>query len=471
MAFRSRVETLTQPIGQSAKTCFEKMMSTKETSVRAVQPIPIVAGAPIRFFDDRTSYIRDQLENNGDGTGRTIFRPKCIAIGPRFHGDKGLEHGEEIKRIAAWDFWECSDQPFSALYARVEAVVGETRASYSSSTASFSDEDFTTMMFIDGCFLLQLIVLHNIRDGGVLTDSDDLSSALHQVGITTFLEDIFVVENQIPWVVLQALMAIRPVQVINFIDTRIAIWFDKQSARPDHQHGIGRSANDYGPIHLLDLLCKRQIGHASPLTDEQIYTYGKLEVVVALTSVTELAEAGVNICPSDTPRFADVHFWWRWPVFGCLSLPPLIIRQRTMLLLLNMLAFELFYWDKRDNRSNVAAYFGILSTLMSTEEDLRQLRRKGIIQTTLSDKEVMKFFKKLEPHTCWNNAIITTHLLRATINNFFKRQRLWIDVHRFVYNNFKFLFAIGSFLSVSLSILKAILSLQGSSNAGPVAGH
>uniref|UniRef100_A0ACD5V8W0 Uncharacterized protein n=1 Tax=Avena sativa TaxID=4498 RepID=A0ACD5V8W0_AVESA len=350
MAFRSRVETLTQPIGQSAKTCFEKMMSTKETSVRAVQPIPIVAGAPIRFFDDRTSYIRDQLENNGDGTGRTIFRPKCIAIGPRFHGDKGLEHGEEIKRIAAWDFWECSDQPFSALYARVEAVVGETRASYSSSTASFSDEDFTTMMFIDGCFLLQLIVLHNIRDGGVLTDSDDLSSALHQVGITTFLEDIFVVENQIPWVVLQALMAIRPVQVINFIDTRIAIWFDKQSARPDHQHGIGRSANDYGPIHLLDLLCKRQIGHASPLTDEQIYTYGKLEVVVALTSVTELAEAGVNICPSDTPRFADVHFWWRWPVFGCLSLPPLIIRQRTMLLLLNMLAFELFYWDKRDNR-------------------------------------------------------------------------------------------------------------------------
>jgi hypothetical protein len=122
-------------------------------------------------------------------------------------------------------------------------------------------------------------------------------------------------------------------------------------------------------------------------------------------------------------------------------------------------------------RSNVSAYFGILSSLMSTEEDIRQLRRKGIIQTTLSDKEVIKFFKKLEPHTCGTNSAITVYLLLATVNNFFKRQRMWIAVHSFVYHNIKFIISIGSFLSVSLSILKAILNLQGSSNAGPIAGH
>jgi hypothetical protein len=121
-------------------------------------------------------------------------------------------------------------------------------------------------------------------------------------------------------------------------------------------------------------------------------------------------------------------------------------------------------------RNNVSAYFGILSLLISTVEDVRQLRRKGIIQTTLSDKEVMKFFKKLEPLTYGTNSA-TVHLLLATVNNFFKRQRMWITIHSFVYHNIKFIIAIGSFLSVSLSILKAILNLQGSSNAGPVKGH
>jgi hypothetical protein len=88
---------------------------------------------------------------------------------------------------------------------------------------------------------------------------------------------------------------------------------------------------------------------------------------------------------------------------------------------------------------------------MSTVEDVGQLRRKGIIQTTLSDKKVMKFFKKLEPHTCGTNSAITVYLLLVTVNNFFKRQRMWITIHSFVYHNIKFIIAIGSFLSVSTS--------------------
>jgi hypothetical protein len=80
------------------------MKSTKMVS-QAAQLTPTATGAPIRFFNEHTGYLRDQMEN-GDGAGQKIFRPKCVAIGPRFHGDKDLERGEEIKRLAAWDLWD-----------------------------------------------------------------------------------------------------------------------------------------------------------------------------------------------------------------------------------------------------------------------------------------------------------------------------------------------------------------------------
>jgi hypothetical protein len=110
------------------------MKSTKEIVSQATQLTPTAAGTPIRFFNEHTGYIRDQMENE-DGVGQKIFRPKCVAIGPRFHGDKDLERGEEIKRLAAWDLWECSDQPFSELYERVQAVVAVARASYRATQA------------------------------------------------------------------------------------------------------------------------------------------------------------------------------------------------------------------------------------------------------------------------------------------------------------------------------------------------
>jgi hypothetical protein len=98
------------------------MKSTKEMVSQATQLTPIATGAPIRFFNEHTGYIRDQMENE-DGVGQKIFRPKCVAIRPHFHREKDLERGEKINRLAAWDLWECSDQPFSELYRRVEVVV------------------------------------------------------------------------------------------------------------------------------------------------------------------------------------------------------------------------------------------------------------------------------------------------------------------------------------------------------------
>ncbi|EMS57543.1 hypothetical protein TRIUR3_26357 [Triticum urartu] len=477
MAFRARVETGSIPLGPSGKTCFDNIIkstkaATASTGEEKEKKKKKKAPTAIRFFDEYSCYVREELENKEDGSGsaasgRKIFNPTCVAVGPRFHGQDGLKRGEELKRMAARDFWEYSDQPFSALYAQVREVATAARGSYASASSfTFTDDEFTAMMFVDGCFLLQLIALqNNYVDGGMVpVDAAPTfeSSYLNQVGASTLLADIFMVENQIPWAVLHALMSIRPVQVMLFVDAHIASTVDVRSARPEPPPG---QPGDYGPIHLLDLLWKRHVGPAASLMTVDTYlTYKQLEVAT-LTSATELAEAGVDICPSSTTRFADISFGRRWQLFGRLSLPPFILDHTNVALLLNMLTFELFYWDNDHNRSNVAAYFGMLSALMIREEDVRQLRRKGIVVTTLSDKEVIKLFNKLGAHTNGRNAQASTYLTRANINDFFKRQRMWISIHRFIYNNLKFLIAIGSFLSVTLSILKAILALPAGSSS------
>jgi hypothetical protein len=66
---------------------------------------------------------------------------------------------------------------------------------------SFTDEELATMMFVDGCFLLQLMATIKRLDGGLFSASTlDFPSAVTEVGVTALTTDIFIVENQIPWV-------------------------------------------------------------------------------------------------------------------------------------------------------------------------------------------------------------------------------------------------------------------------------
>ena len=267
-----------------------------------------------------------------------------MAIGPRFRGQQGLNDGEELKHAAAYDFWHCTDVPFSVLYSRVEDVAAKARRSYASPIDdSITDEELAAMLFTDGCFLLQLIAIATDDGAGASFGSRYRVTEL----LPILLVDIFIVENQIPWIVLSALMSVRPVQVMRFIDMLVAGWFDKRVARPGH--AWGESADDCKPIHLLDLLYKQQTGQASTSL-----TLGDLsrfrQQVIPLASASELAEAGVQIRPSRTPRFADIHFQRRWLVFGRLLLPPLQLSTQTVPIIINMMAFELLYSQQLQGR-------------------------------------------------------------------------------------------------------------------------
>ena len=99
------------------------------------------------------------------------------------------------------------------------------------------------MLFTDGCFLLQLIAIATDDGAGASFGSRYRVTEL----LPILLVDIFIVENQIPWIVLSALMSVRPVQVMRFIDMLVAGWFDKRVARPGHAWGERRRLQAHPP--------------------------------------------------------------------------------------------------------------------------------------------------------------------------------------------------------------------------------
>ncbi|KAJ6870409.1 hypothetical protein NC652_036143 [Populus alba x Populus x berolinensis] len=87
------------------------------------------------------------------------------------------------------------------LYQEVEKVAGKVRGFYDKSLIEeISGEDFKKMMFIDGCFVVQFIHCVTSKD-------DDLHMRDQEVAVVK--RDLFLLENQLPYPVLDLLMNLR----------------------------------------------------------------------------------------------------------------------------------------------------------------------------------------------------------------------------------------------------------------------
>ena len=77
------------------------------------------------------------------------------------------------------------------------------------------DAEFAAMMFLDGCFLLQYMVA-----GGNVVDDTAAPVLQNRMTLSTgpsIQKDIFLLENQIPWLVLDALAEFMFVDVRGFV--------------------------------------------------------------------------------------------------------------------------------------------------------------------------------------------------------------------------------------------------------------
>ncbi|CAL4940395.1 unnamed protein product [Urochloa decumbens] len=412
--------------------------------------------AEFSMVDTKIHRFPRGLQRIGGDDDRYIM-PSVVAIGPYHHGTPHLQKMEEVKLAAAYQL--CWDSHFSTqhVYEKVLSVAGEARRCYDAddpSVAGLSDADFAAMLFLDGCFLLQYMV----PGGGtepVLENRMTLSTGL------SIQRDIFLLENQIPWLVLDALKEFMPsVDVRGFV-ARVQQEFHPGEGKAKVRRDRGLNDIDSGdgskPPHLLGLLWFTLVG--SMPAHVKNYT-GFVSSTLKSSSAVELAQIGVRLKASTEPWFGDMSVRRRHLVFGEMSLSPVFLNDITACWLVNIAAMEASTAGGANAESDgytVSSYMSMLAMLMDREEDVQRLRAKRLLYSTFSDKQALRFFKGLAQHLRFGNRYLA--ILEA-IHSYRRQGPVCIFVHRHLYNSYKAMTiaTLFSIVGVLVGIFKTMLS-------------
>lgn len=356
---------------------------------------------------------------------------------------------EEVKPAAAHYFCLKSGHLTEEVYGKIVSIAGEARGCYANGDADvacFSDAEFATMMFLDGCFLLQYM-------SGVL-NREESALLLNWMTLSTWpcmRRDIFLLENQLPWLVPEALMTFTYVPIYDFI---FSISFDFYASLVSELRLSKDEFQMYRPPHLLGLFRYYQIGAMPPEDQSSV----KRKYLALASSAIDLAEIGIKVTASKKRWFADMSIQ-KGSLTGELSLTPLFLNGHTASWLVNMAAFEACTSTRGQEFDGfvVSSYVSLLAMLMGKEEDVHELRAKHLLRSFFSDEEILHFFKGLTHH------MRVGHRYRDTLDkiSYYRRKRpVRTAVHKFLYNNFKTFVTLLSIAGVLVGIFKTLLSLK-----------
>ncbi|KAF7041224.1 hypothetical protein CFC21_051047 [Triticum aestivum] len=382
--------------------------------------------------------------------GRRYILPMAVSIGLYHHGSSSLHEMEKVKRVATHHFISYSGRSFEEMYAAVFSVIGAARSFYDTkdSKVDVGDAEFADMMFIDGCFLLQYMLM--CTGLGKLPPS--LLSCFKS-NEACIINDIMLLENQLPWMVVNILRTFRSVPVEEFIGK---MGRTLQIRGDMHRRPVVMDAC-YMPPHLLGILLFYKAGGINnnvPLSVPDGFRSMSKSI-----SAIELAEIGIKLTAGKTTKFMDTGIKKTF-LSAEIFLAPLLLDDIRSCWLVNMAAFEVCLGmaaGAHQSTAVVCSYLAVLAMLMDREEDVHELRSKRLVQGELTNKETLDFFKMLVK--CISGGPLYIQIMEE-VEAYKLNRWMWIKVHQFVYKNFKAIVTVLSITGVLVGIFKAILSLK-----------
>ncbi|XP_066336312.1 UPF0481 protein At3g47200-like isoform X1 [Miscanthus floridulus] len=401
--------------------------------------------------------------------------PKVVAIGPYYHPQDHLQKAEKMKHVAAqyciqeYKKFNNNDSGLSVrdMYEAVVSVAAkiDARGLYDKDVMAGIgyEDDFLPMMFYDACFL----VIYMLRKSGTPFDPDLYD--FFESNDNDIAHDIMLLENQIPLQVVDAVMNMCTADPLERMKRFIAMWREDgflQDRVPRELPRVDWDKDYYNKApHLLGLLRFYAVGKRSrkppKVTRSDIE---KMESISISAGAIELAEMGIFLTANETTELPDMGIARKWIIFAELSMAPLSLNDARASWLVNMAALELCmtpdFFDAKAEfvDSAVCSYLLLLCMLMHREEDVHELRTKGILRggAGLNNKKTLDFFTSLQSlrkGRCYARAMVE-------IQNY-RNKRPWIKVYAFLYNNWKYIVAIGSGFGGFIGIITALMKLKG----------
>ncbi|KAK0590710.1 hypothetical protein LWI29_030701 [Acer saccharum] len=341
------------------------------------------------------------------------YEPNAFSIGPFRNGQKKFQPTQKIKLKYLQGLLGRSgksEELMLELIGAVSAIAEEARQCYAgSSIGTCSVEEFVKILVLDGCFIIELF----LKDDEVIKAPDD-DPIFSMSCLLEFLKhDLILLENQIPWLVLERLynMIMVPPKK-NLIQLALNFFSNMFSS---HKPTIepNKFANDEIK-HILDLL-RLSLILPLDLLNRAEYTGWQ-----PFPSARKIKGSGIKFKKVASETILDIRF-----NNGVLEIPPLLVQETTEPIFRNLISLEQCL---PNCPPFITAYAKLMDNVIDTTEDVEILCENDVLDNWLNPRDATQFFNKLH-----NDAYVKTFYYPDVCYQVNKYSKRWWPKWRYFY--------------------------------------
>ncbi|KAL2502628.1 Plant protein of unknown function [Forsythia ovata] len=383
-----------------------------------------------------------------DINGR-CYQPQIVSIGPYHHGKPHLKMIEEHKWRFLGTLLNRTQGKGLALEDYLKAVQlleKKARECYSSAVIDLGTDEFTEMLVLDGCFVIELFK----RIGGVVPiDGDDPLFCLSWV-YSFLLRDLIRLENQIPFFILECLFDLSRMpgeESGPSLSTLTLNFFNNALQRSDDF--INKFHNHKGK-HLLDFLRSSFIPEGYEEPEPGMYTNTPV-----FQCISKLRRAGIKLKAGNEESFLEIKFR-----HGVIEMPTISLDDFMSAFLLNCVAYEQCH---KSCSKHMTTYATLLDCLINTRKDVAYLSDQNIIENYFgTDAEIASFVNNLGKDVAFDIDVCYLSELFNKVNHYYKNH--WhVQWASFKYTYFStpwsFISAFAAFILLLLTVSQTIFTI------------
>ncbi|KAF8010442.1 hypothetical protein BT93_J1160 [Corymbia citriodora subsp. variegata] len=434
------------------------------------------------------------------------YQPHVVSFGPYHHGEVHLFPMEEHKCRARHRFLQRSRMSLEDFMNSLRNVEHKLKDSYDALCPKWKEgmgDQFLMLMIRDGCFMLE------VMRAAMINEPDDPIFGTHRYITPYIRQDMLMLENQLPMLVLYQLVAVYDgreagecIECVN----QLILWFYSiktgktrmgrclhvldvfrkgllmESEKDQHEReNVGREEisrskpKEIEPnVPFATLLKKLEngeleagkdyknsrdtgimgMGHVVGVFTKCLLKKTKKDQHKIIRSATELDEAGIRFKTNKTNSLKDISF-----AGGKLKLPVIMVDDAFKSNFLNLMTFERLHIGAG---TGVTSYVVFMDDIINDKRDVALLHAEGIIQNSIGSNEaVAELFNSL----CKEVTLASNNSLESVQNDInkhcHKRRNRWrANLNRTYFKNpWTILSLTAAIFLFTLTIIQTVYAL------------